>query len=91
MGLLLGSITGAMVLSKKAKLEDEGCVNYHCYTSQQDDVDSINSLRTISTVGFVLGGVGLAAGVTLLLTAPKAKETVALRIGPISAGIRGRF
>ena len=90
-GLLLGSITGVMVLSKKAKLEDEGCVDYHCYTSQKDDVDSINSLRTISTVGFVLGGVGLAAGVTLLLTEPKAKETVALRIGPTSAGISGRF
>jgi hypothetical protein len=90
-GILVGTITGFLVLGKKGDLEDAGCVDYHCYTTQQDDVDSMNSLRTISTVSFVVGAVGAAAGVTLLLTAPKADQNVALTVGPQWAGVHGRF
>jgi hypothetical protein len=90
-GLVLGVVTGLVAQGKKTALEDAGCVGGHCYPSQQDDVDSYNSMRTFSTVGFIAGGVGIAAGVTLLLTAPKDQEHVALWLGPTSAGVKGRF
>lgn len=56
-----------------------------------------NTDRTISTVGFVLGGVGVAAGVALFLTAPKAPKTDPTKasiqpfIGLGSAGLHGTF
>ena len=65
----------------------------HCYWQQQNDVDSYNRMRTLSSVGFIAGGVIAAAGVTLLLTAPKSTESpsAALFIGPQSASLLGRF
>jgi hypothetical protein len=90
-GLVLGTVMGLVAGHKKSTLETEGCLGTHCYPTQQGDVDSYNSMRTVSTVGFIVGGVGIAAGVTLLLTAPSRKEGVALWIGPRSAGLGGSF
>jgi len=93
-GLVFGTATGIMVLKKKSALEGDGCVDGACYTDQGDDVDSYNSMRTLSTVGFVVGGVGAAAGAALLLTAPKPKETgsrVRAWVGVGSAGLAGSF
>jgi hypothetical protein len=90
-GLVLGTVVGLVAAGKKKDLEAEGCLDTHCYPTQQSDVDSYNSMRTVSTVGFIVGGVGIAAGVTLLLTAPSRREGVALWLGPSSAGLGGRF
>jgi hypothetical protein len=93
-GLLFGSVTGLVVLSKKSALEDDGCVDARCYGDQADDVDSYNSMRTLSTVGFVVGGLGAAAGAALLLTAPSEEQTgAALRpwVSVGAAGVAGRF
>jgi hypothetical protein len=58
-------------------------------------VDSARSAATLSTVSFVVGGVSLAAGVYLFLTAPKHRDGVAIApaIGNDSAGVivRGAF
>ncbi len=91
LGLVVGSVTGAMVLSKDGALSDD-CPDNICDRGRESEVNQINSLRTLSTVGFIVGGVGAATGVTLLLTAPKAKEpTAAVWLGPGSVGVRGRF
>ena len=93
-GLVFGTVTGIMALSKKSALEDGGCVDGACYADQADDVDSYNSMRTLSTVGFVIGGVGAAAGAVLLLTAPEEKEagpTLSAWLGVGSAGVKGSF
>ena len=101
-GLVLGSATGLVAMGKKRDLEDDGCSDTHCRPDQQSDVDSYNSMRHLSTAGFIIGGLGAAAGVTLLLTAPKsetarsgAEQTAAGRlvvwVGPGSAGLAGRF
>jgi hypothetical protein len=47
----------------------------------QDNNDA-KSQATISTVGFIAGGVVLAAGVVVYLTAPKARPATAIRLMP---------
>jgi hypothetical protein len=90
-GVLVGSITGLMALSRHSSL-GEKCPDDRCGSAYYDDADAINSLRTVSTVGFIVGGVGAAAGVTLLLTAPKSdRGNVAAWVGLGSAGLRGSF
>ena len=93
-GLIFGTVTGVMLASKKSKLDDGGCVKNQCYVDQSDDIDSYNSLRTLSTVGFIVGGVAAAAGATLLLTAPDTEASgpeVQAWLGVGSAGVAGRF
>jgi len=69
-GLVVGSITGLLALGKAGDLKDK-CPDKSCPATEQDNVDSYKSMGTISTVGFVVAGVGGAAGLILLLTAPK--------------------
>jgi len=53
-----------------------------------------DSAKTLSIVGFVAGGVGLAAGVTLfVISSPKKEEpsNVSAYFGPSELGVRGSF
>jgi hypothetical protein len=68
-GLVVGGITGLIALGKAGDLKDK-CPDKSCPASEQDNVDSYKSMGTISTVGFIVAGVGGAAGLILLLTAP---------------------
>jgi hypothetical protein len=93
-GLAFGGITGGLALSKKSGFESNPhCNDSACGPSQQSDVDSYNSMRTMSTVGFIAGGTLAAAGVVLLLTAPSSepKSSAALWLGPGSVRLRGTF
>jgi hypothetical protein len=50
-------------------------------------------MRTVSTIGFIAGGVFAATGVTLLLTAPKQQSgpRVGLFLTPTGASLTGGF
>jgi hypothetical protein len=93
-GLGTGVVTGLMAADKHSSAED-GCPDGQCAagSSAADDLESFRSLRTISTIGYAVGVVGVAAGVTLLLTAPSKPERghVTPYLGPASAGVTGRF
>lgn len=101
-GLGVGVITGLMATSRYKTVQDN-CPQNRCVTGSQgaSDLDAFRSLRTVSTVGYIVGGVGVAAGVALLLTAPKstpAAEHASLDkprwtpfIGLGSAGVAGTF
>ena len=92
--MMLGTLSGLMVLSKKSELDGGDCLDGVCGPTERNKVESYNSMRTLSTVGFVIGGVGVAAGATLLLTAPSnesARAYVAPWVGVASAGVAGRF
>jgi hypothetical protein len=96
-GLIVGGITGAMVLSKHSDLAGK-CPGGTCTSDQQSSVDSYNTLGTISTVGFIVAGVGAAAGVTLLFvmkpsdsSPPAAGVHVTPALGPGSLGAVGTF
>jgi hypothetical protein len=67
-GLATGAITGILAMSKHSDLQTP-CAN-GCPTSSQGDLDSYHTLGTLSTVGFIAGGVLSAAGLVLVITAP---------------------
>jgi hypothetical protein len=95
-GLVAGTVTGVIAVSKKSKLDDGDCFGNACGPAEHDDVDAYNDLRTYSTLGFVIGGIATAAGAALLLTAPEeapaqdAKPLVAPWMGLGVAGVAGR-
>lgn len=70
-GLVAGGIAGALVLSKHSDLANK-CSGGNCTSQYQSDVDSYNTMGLVSTIGFVVAGVGAAAGITLLVVHPKA-------------------
>ena len=83
-------------MDQQKKSAESSCPNDKCVegSSGADDVDAFRSLRTVSTVGYVIGAIGVGAGVTLWLTAPKPAEKTArvgAWVGPSSAGLRGAF
>jgi hypothetical protein len=96
-GLLLGSITGIVALSKTGSLE---CPNNRCPPSQHSKLDSANTMATISTVGFSVGLVGAAVGTVLLLTSGKSEPAPTATVGSLharpfiggrTAGLEGTF
>jgi len=68
-GLVVGSITGAMALGERDAIE-ENCVDTQCNQTGLDAADSGQTVAAVSTAGFVIGGLGLAAGAVLWFTAP---------------------
>jgi len=95
-GVLTGAVTGAYVAAKYSRLNND-CPDHVCDSKYQSRVSTFGTMRTLSTVGFVVGGVSAAAGITLLLTSPKAQgdaKTLAhleLRLQPNMATVGGTF
>lgn len=85
-GLITGAIAGGVAMGKHSDISQK-CTpdqNSCSYPGADKDISSYHSVATISTVGFIVGGVGVAAGVVLLLTQPKA-ESVAPSAPPPAA------
>jgi hypothetical protein len=97
-GIAVGSIAGIVAMSKKSSIDDSensGCQGNSCPTSQQNLVDSYNSARTISTVGFVSGVLLAGTGVVLLAITPPGRAAdggaAAFWLSPRGAVLRGSF
>lgn len=58
-GLVAGSVTGALSLTKVADIKSR-CVENLCPDAEQTNIDSAKLLAHVSTGAFALGGVGLA-------------------------------
>jgi hypothetical protein len=67
-GLAVGSVTGAMALSRKSDIDGRCPNKSDCPESVRSDLDTAKTLGLVSTVGFIAGGVGVVGGVVLLLT-----------------------
>ena len=92
-GLVVGGGAGIIAEVQLSKLYKDGCHDRWCPSSYSGRVDNYNRLLTVSTVGFVVGAVGTAAGVTLLLTSPKRQSDapVGLWVGPSTVALQGGF
>ncbi len=92
-GLGLGTAFGVMAMSKKSDAQN-ACPANPCPT--QDGVNkwsSAGSSATISTIGFIVGGVGIAGAAVLWFTAPRSSSGAVTQvgIGPGSLQLRGTW
>ncbi len=92
----VGAVTGIMAFTKIADIKSRCRPDGHCLKADQPEASTARTLTTVSTVGFVVGGVALAAGAVLLVVRPggaKANDKAALRVqvGPRSVSLEGRF
>jgi len=65
-GILVGSITGISAISHKNDAK-KACVAGSCPRSTWSDLDSAHAMATVSTVGFVIGAVGVVVGAGAVL------------------------
>ncbi len=97
-GLIMGVATGVVAIGKHSDIA-KSCPDSHCPKGSEGTYDSkissYNTMGTLSTVGFVAGGVLAAGGLVLVLTAPKPKQTVGRVLVPVLApgyvGAEGTF
>jgi hypothetical protein len=92
-GIGLGTFFGLQASSTWSDAKKE-CTDYPngCTAKGVSLKDDAAGQATISTVGFIVGGVGLAAGAVLFFTAGSGKEeTVAIGVGPGNVSIKGTF
>jgi PEGA domain-containing protein len=66
-GLVVGSIFGVMAIQEKASLDRVCSPSKACPMTSQSDINSLVRNGTISTVGFGVGIVGVAAGLAFWL------------------------
>lgn len=89
-GLILGGVFGAMAISGKSAVNDD-CHNAVATCANtgktKDDYDAAHTKATVSTISFIAGGVFVAAGAVLYLTAPTGKLAVAPAVGASSGGL----
>lgn len=92
-GLIVGSVFGALALAKASDLKDRCgpppvCLSYSM-TELADQKSAASTRAWVANVAFIAGAAGVAAGVILLATAPRAPEAVKQAVGP--GGITLRF
>lgn len=92
--LIAGVATGIVAIGKHNSLADI-CPDGRC-KGQQSAIDSYTAMGNASTATFVIGAAFAAAGVALVLTAPKPREGapaawIAPVVGVGTAGVQGGF
>jgi hypothetical protein len=88
-GVLVGTVAGILVFSKKSTVEDE-CVGLDCSPKGVEAASSGKTLAMVSNVGFGVGVAGLAVGAILLLTgsSSEAAKVGAVHVRPwLDAGV----
>ena len=92
-GVGVGAFFGLSASSKWSDAKDE-CSDYpyNCGSKGVSLADDAKSAGTISTIGFIAGGVLLAGGAALYFTAGSGNDkAVAVGVGPGSLRIKGTF
>ncbi len=99
-GIAVGTVMGLASIAKVSDIKKD-CQNNTCPPSRQSDIDSAKSLGTVATVAFVVGAVGVGAGIVGLVlksktsseATPSATSGRSFRadVGPTWAGVSGAF
>ena len=74
LGVVVGGITGVLALVDAGKVADQ-CTGNHCNRAAQGDADASRTMGTVSTVAFIIAGVGAAAVLIEILTRPDVRPT----------------
>jgi hypothetical protein len=94
LALAFGVVSGMAAEAKHASLNSECNPSDACPLSAQGELDGFRTLRTWSTVAYVVGALGLVGGAVVWVTeatATRGSVTVGLSAGPLSAGVVGNF
>lgn len=89
-GLAVGAVTGVMVLGKKSVVDNNCDSQKRCNQTGVDAANAGHTLGIVSTTGFIVGGVGIAAGAWLLLSSRKSERPSTALIpsaGPTGAAL----
>jgi len=87
-GVGVGAAFGGLALSRRSTLETESHDPGVGPTRFYDDRTNANTFATVSTAGFIVGAIGLGAGITLVATAPSTSPVGLLRVAPSVGGGR---
>jgi hypothetical protein len=90
--VVTGGVTGALAVAKHADLSPQ-CPDRACPPALHGDVDALDRLRLVSTIGLAGGAALMGAGAILLLVRSDgaAPPSTSAWIGPGVAGLRGEF
>lgn len=88
LGLAVATVTGIMTISAYNSVKDD-CPGGKCPPQTHSDVDRGTTLGTISTISFVIAGVGAALIVVGILTPSKSAPSTSLAVTP--GGLGGSF
>lgn len=92
--LAVGGVTGVLAVRARAELSPR-CPGDVCSARDTTEVERLSTLRTVSTLSFALGGLGLGAAGVLWLTspstAPRARAFVRPRVGLTHVALEGAF
>jgi hypothetical protein len=91
-GVITGAVTGIVAASKHASLMNGGSCSKSgvCSSNESGAVATYRTIANVSTVAWIVGGAGAAAGLSFVLTAPKSSP-VAAYVGPMNVGVVGTF
>jgi hypothetical protein len=106
LGLCVGVVTGTLAINKMNELKGR-CQGNICSIADKSEGDTVRMLGNISTGSWIVGGVGAAAGVVLLVLRPGGEEARvgtseggqakgrapawSVGLGPAGVDVRGRF
>jgi hypothetical protein len=89
-GIGVGTIYGLLAFAKKQEIENkcppsQGCPSQQEYNDALDAKAQRDAASTVATVAFAVGGIGVATGLYLVLTAPSSKDATAhnVRVSPM--------
>lgn len=92
--LAVGGATGLLAVGTRAELSPR-CPGNVCSAADAASVERLSTLRTVSTLSFALGGLGLgAAGVLWLASPPRSphdRASVRTRLGLAQVALEGDF
>jgi hypothetical protein len=92
-GIVTGTVTGLLAISSKSSAANGGCAGNRCPPSTYGSLDDAQRFGDVSTVAFVVGGIGAAFGVTAWILSRRHGGTqppsAAISVGPRWVGIVG--
>jgi hypothetical protein len=90
-GVALGGLFGGLTVSSWDAATNACPSHVNCPASAVSDRSDAVAFRAASDVGFIAGGVLLAGGIALYVTAPKSQGALRLGIVPGGLALAGRF